>query len=65
MAKMGTPMDRGKLVAMVGDADADASGCIDFDEFVKVVERSKDGKAATDGFGEVINKHVDDEDKRL
>ena len=33
MAKMGTPMDRGKLVAMVGDADADASGCIDFDEF--------------------------------
>eukprot|EP00908_Phaeocystis_cordata_P003209 Transcript_13501.p1 GENE.Transcript_13501~~Transcript_13501.p1 ORF type:complete len:700 (-),score=271.86 Transcript_13501:500-2500(-) len=56
MAKMGTPMDRGKLVAMVGDADADASGCIDFDEFVKVVERSKDGTAATDGFGEVINK---------
>ena len=37
---MGSPMDRGKLHAMFQVADADGSGSIGFEEFVKVAEAS-------------------------
>ena len=59
MSKLGMPLEQSKLRAMVGEVDSDQSGEIEFEEFVKVVERAKTTKGmGEDGmrFGEVIQK---------
>ena len=50
------PVERGKLVALMGEADTNGDQHIDFGEFLTVVERTKAGDSSVKGLGDAIRK---------
>jgi len=56
MEQMGAPVERGKLAALISEADASGDQRVSFDEFLTVVERSKGGDRSVLGFNDVITK---------
>jgi len=55
LAQLGTPTSKEKLTAMMSAADEDGSNTIDFDEFIKVVDRAK-SSASLSMFADVITQ---------
>ena len=49
MQQMELPVERGKLVALMGEADTNGDQHIDFGEFLTVVERTKAGDSSVKG----------------
>ena len=49
MQQMQLPVERGKLVALMGEADTNGDQHIDFGEFLTVVERTKAGDSSVKG----------------
>ena len=49
MQQMQLPVERGKLVALMGEADTNGDQHIDFDEFLRVVERVRAGDSSVKG----------------
>lgn len=65
MQQMQLPVERGKLVALMGEADTNGDQHIDFGEFLTVVERTKAGDSsvkgrATQGLNPGLAQHTPD-----
>ena len=56
MQQMQLPVERGKLVALMGEADTNGDQHIDFGEFLRVVERVRAGDSSVKGLGDAIRK---------
>jgi len=56
MEQLGSPVERSKLTALMGEADTNGDQHVNFDEFLNVVERTKAGDTSVKGFSDVIRK---------
>ena len=54
MEKLGTPMPRDKVASMIREVDQDGSASVDFEEFLKVLERAKTTQKLA-GFANIVH----------